>query len=143
MLPAPSHTGRDHRRLGLPDHVLVLGSGKLLSLKIMLGGRPNLALQFNRMRREVLKLAGWLVQAIKTDLVHGVSFALYSAITSINPTIFLFISTRSSAGIHNSRWTDAPTCCSRYRARNSFRTANRVTWPKPLAGTFHSRAICR
>src|SRR5262249_8840084 len=48
-----SHARRDHRRLLQTDGFLVLRARELLRLEIMLGRRPELALQVDRIMREV------------------------------------------------------------------------------------------
>ncbi len=52
----------------------MLGSRKLLRLEVMLAGRPDPALQFDGMGREIGQTAVRLANSIKDDLLHLLFF---------------------------------------------------------------------
>src|SRR5712671_4711864 len=87
------HAGSDHWRFGKSHGFLMFRPDKFLRLEVVLGGGPNSTFQLNRVWREVGETAKGLVYSIKADLFHFACFgpALNSAITSIAPTILLFI----------------------------------------------------
>jgi hypothetical protein len=67
LLAIPPHPGRNHRRLGQANGLLVAGIQEFLGLKVMLRRRPELAVQPNRVRREVGEAAEVVGDAVELD----------------------------------------------------------------------------
>src|ERR1051326_400830 len=123
LFATTSQSRRYHRRLRASNFFFIFVVGELLCLEVMFGGRPGSPFYFNWMRRKVGKLTVWLPYPIKWDFAHFPN----SAMSSIFPMIFRFISANSSDGIHSSWCTDAPTVLIGYRSTKLLLIAKRRT----------------
>src|ERR671930_366951 len=69
-IAAATHIRGEHGHLSQSDGFLVIRARKFLRLKIMFSRWPELALQLNRIRREVGKVAVGLIYSIEKNLLH-------------------------------------------------------------------------